>query len=320
MKSRNWSIRSKIIAMVAVPLSAVLALWVFATTVTAGPALNLIEARDSVVKLGEPGLRLISQLQRERHFSAIYQGTARPSKTELTRERSTTDQIIEEFRRSAGEAEPNDEVRARVTELLAELDGLPQIRQEVDDRKRSYFYSVQDFDRIIDATFEVSRTAAVFIQGRVDRESRGLISAFRGLEYLSRIDALLAGANAQGRIDAAVREQIILSIGTADYLISSGVEDMPERSQGEYASLITHSSFVELDILKKKMLAQGYVGGPPPVSGMDWQPTYDYVAQELRSFGMRVVDEIAEDATPLAIDIIARLIAAALLGLVTLSP
>ncbi|SDT68821.1 sensor histidine kinase [Actinoplanes derwentensis] len=318
MKSRNWSIRSKIIAMVAVPLTAVLALWVFATVVTAGPAINLIEARDSVAKLGEPGLRLISQLQRERHFSAIYQGTTRPAKTELARERSTTDQIIAEFQRSAGDAEPNEEVAARVKDLLVEIDKLPVARQEVDERTRSYFYTVQNYDRIIDAAFDVSRTAAVFFNERVDRESRGLISAFRGLEHLSRIDALLAGANAQGRIDAAVREQIILSIGTADYLISSGVADLPEEAQGDYSKLITDSSFVELDILKKKMLAQGYVGGPPPVAGVEWQATYDYVAQELRSFGMRVVDEISEDATPLAIDIIARLVAAALLGMVAL--
>ncbi|GAA1603860.1 nitrate- and nitrite sensing domain-containing protein [Actinoplanes couchii] len=304
--------------MVAVPLTAVLALWVFATVVTAGPAINLIEARDSVVKLGEPGFRLISQLQRERHFSAIYQATTRPAKPELDRERSTTDQIIAEFRRSAGDAEPNEEVAARVKGLLAEIGQLPKIRAEVDERKRSYFYTVQSYDRIIDAAFDVSRTAAVFFHERVDRESRGLISAFRGLEHLSRIDALLAGANAEGRIDAAVRDQVILSIGTADYLIGSGVADLPEEAQGDYSRLITNSSFIELDILKKKMLAQGYVGGAPPVAGEDWQPTYDYVAQELRSFGMRVVDEISEDATPLAIDIVARLVAAALLGLVAL--
>ncbi|HWS32649.1 MAG TPA: nitrate- and nitrite sensing domain-containing protein [Actinoplanes sp.] len=318
MKSRNWSIRSKIIAMVAVPLTAVVALWAFATVVTAGPAANLIEARDAVAKLGEPGLRLISQLQRERHFSAIYLGTTRPAKTELDRERSTTDQIVAEFRRSAEEAEPNDEVAARVRDLLVQVDKLPVIRQEVDERKRSYFYTVQDFDRMIDSAFDVSRSAAVFFNERVDRESRGLISAFRGLEYLSRIDALLAGANAQGRVDAAVRDQIILSIGTADYLISSGVADLPESAQGDYSKLITDSSFVELDILKKKLLAQGYVGGAPPVDGVQWQATYDYVAQELRSFGMRVVDESSEDAVPFAIDIIARLVVAALLGLVAL--
>ena len=56
MRSHNWSIRSKIIAMVAVPLSALLALWIFATVVTSGPALTLLSARDAVNRLGDPGL------------------------------------------------------------------------------------------------------------------------------------------------------------------------------------------------------------------------------------------------------------------------
>ena len=37
MNTRNWSIRSKIIALVAVPMAALLALWIFATTLTARP-------------------------------------------------------------------------------------------------------------------------------------------------------------------------------------------------------------------------------------------------------------------------------------------
>ncbi len=36
MTTRNWSIRTKIVALVAVPLVALLALWVFATVLTVG--------------------------------------------------------------------------------------------------------------------------------------------------------------------------------------------------------------------------------------------------------------------------------------------
>ncbi|GAA4925277.1 nitrate- and nitrite sensing domain-containing protein [Actinoplanes utahensis] len=305
--------------MVAVPLSALLALWIFATTVTAGPAINLLEARDAVVKLGEPGLRLISQLQRERHFSAIYESAVRPARTELARERGATDQIVAEFRQAAAAADANEEVKARVDDMLRLLGSeLPGIRQQVDKRDTGYYESVQDFSRIIDSAFEVSRTAAVFFYERVDRESRGLIAAYRGLEYLSRIDALLGGATAEGRIDAQTRKELIACIGAADYLIASGVADMPEESQGDYARLITNSTFIKLDELKNKLLTTSYVNGPPPVDGVEWQSTYDYVAGELQSFGDRVVGEIAEDATPLAIEIIARLVAAALLGLAAL--
>src|ERR1044071_1742471 len=91
MRSRNWSIRSKIIAMVAVPLIALLALWIFATTATAGPAIDLLNARDAVHRLGDPGLQLIAQLQRERHFSAIYLSARKSPLTDLTAQRAATD-------------------------------------------------------------------------------------------------------------------------------------------------------------------------------------------------------------------------------------
>ena len=55
MRTRNWSIRSKIVALVAVPLAALLALWIFATTLTAGPAFNLLSARTLLDSVGNPG-------------------------------------------------------------------------------------------------------------------------------------------------------------------------------------------------------------------------------------------------------------------------
>lgn len=315
MRSRNWSIRSKIIAMVAVPLSALLAIWIFATAVTAGPAFTLLNARDAVQRLGDPGLRLIAQLQRERHFSVIYQGTTRPARTELSRERETTDRIIEEFRQAAVDAEMTDDLRVQVTDFLVKIDDLGPVRQEVDERKTSYLYLAQRYDAIIEQAFDVSRTAAVFFDERVDREVRGLIAAYRGLEYLSRVDALLAGANAGGQIDTKTREILIEYIGIERFLLGSGVADMPESSQDDYARLIIHPTFIDLDILQNKLLAQNYVGGAPPVSGTEWQQAYDYVSQELRLFGQRTIAQVSKDAAPFAVEILGRLGLAALLGL-----
>ncbi|MFC4072180.1 nitrate- and nitrite sensing domain-containing protein [Actinoplanes subglobosus] len=318
MRSRNWSIRSKIIAMVAVPLSALLAIWIFATVVTAGPAFTLLNARDAVQKLGDPGMRLIAQLQRERHFSAIYQATTRPAKTELGRERDTTDQIVAEFRSAAADAEMTEDLRVEVDEFLIKIDELVPLRQEVDERRTSFLYLAQKYDSIIELAFDVSRTAAVFFHERVDREVRGVIATFRGLEYLSRIDALLAGANAGGRIDNKTRETLIEYIGVERYLLRAGVADLPESSQDDYARLVIHPTFIDLDILQNKLLAQNYAGGAPPVSGTEWQHAYDYAAQELRLFGERTISQVSKDATPFAVDILGKLGLAALLGLIAL--
>ncbi|BAL86246.1 putative sensor-like histidine kinase [Actinoplanes missouriensis 431] len=317
MRSRNWSIRSKITAMVAVPLAALLALWIFATVVTAGPALNLIEARDAVHKLGNPGLQLIAQLQRERHFSAIYVSAAKPTATDLNRERAATDEAATTFRRAVAEADLTESVRTRVDEMLALLDELPETRAGIDDRLiKDVLPVVRDFSAVIDAAFEVSATAAIFFHERVDREVRGLIDALKGLEHLSRVDAMLAGANAAGYIHAINRGILIEDIANSRYLLKSGVEDMPESARGDYSRVITSPAFVDLDIMQNSLIGDSYAGGPPPVSGESWQPTYDRTNAELSDFVLRSVDEVAEDAVPLAASVLLRLGIAGLLGLV----
>ena len=72
MKTRNWSIRSKIIALVAVPLTALLALWIFATSLTAGPAFNLLSAQTLLDTVGRPGEVLVGELQHERRLSVVF--------------------------------------------------------------------------------------------------------------------------------------------------------------------------------------------------------------------------------------------------------
>src|ERR1044071_4887289 len=72
MRTRNWSIRSKIIALVAVPLTALLALWIFATALTAGPALNLLSADTLLDRVGHPGAVLVGELQLERRRSVEF--------------------------------------------------------------------------------------------------------------------------------------------------------------------------------------------------------------------------------------------------------
>ncbi|MET8466718.1 nitrate- and nitrite sensing domain-containing protein, partial [Micromonospora zamorensis] len=71
MRTRDWPIRSKLTALVVAPVSALLALWIFATTLTFGPALNLLSARTLLYDLGRPGEAVVTELQRERRLSVV---------------------------------------------------------------------------------------------------------------------------------------------------------------------------------------------------------------------------------------------------------
>ncbi|MFC7532598.1 nitrate- and nitrite sensing domain-containing protein [Actinoplanes sp. GCM10030250] len=318
MRSRNWSIRSKIIAMVAVPLSALLALWIFATVVTSGPALTLLSARDAVHRLGDPGLQLIMQLQRERHFAAAYIAARRSTLDDLNKQRAATDEAVSGFRSAAGTTDMNESVRADVAALESHLSELATVRSRIDVRDMDVLSQIKYFNDAIDAGFDVSRTAAVFFHERVDKEVRGVISAFRGQEYLSRADALMAGAAAAGRIDAVSRANLVEYLSTSRYLLGAGVADMPVPVQGDFAKLLMSTTFLELTHMQNILIGDNYVGGPTPISGSQWQPVYDKATQDLTAFELRAVEQIAQDATPLAISVLLRLAVAGLLGLVAL--
>ncbi|WP_436522991.1 nitrate- and nitrite sensing domain-containing protein [Actinoplanes sp. HUAS TT8] len=317
MRSRNWSIRSKIIAMVAVPLAALLALWVFATAATAGPAMDLLNARDAVHRLGDPGLQLIAQLQRERHFSAVYLSAGRKTPAaDLTTQRAATDQAINGFRSALPGLDMSEDLKARTDAMLTGLATVEKLRARVDAHDVDVLNMMTAYNDAVDAGFDVSATAAVFFHEKVDREVRGLITGYRGQEYLSRVDALLAAANAAGRIDQKSRGELIENVATSRYLLSTGVRDMPQQAQGDYARLITGSSFIQLDIMQNQLIDQSYSGGAPPVSGSEWQATYDEVSSGLRAFELRAVDEVASDATPLAVNVFLWLGLAAVVGLI----
>src|SRR4051794_5701658 len=102
MKTRNWSIRSKIVALVAVPLTALFALWIFATALTAGPAVNLLSARTLLDTVGNPGEVLVGDLQRERRLSVEFMSVPDASPDRLTAQRAATDRAAATFRRLAG--------------------------------------------------------------------------------------------------------------------------------------------------------------------------------------------------------------------------
>src|SRR5215207_4486640 len=117
MRTRNWSIRSKIIALVAVPLTALLALWIFATSLTAGPAFNLLSAQTLLDTVGRPGEVLVGELQHERRLSVVYlSGTEGAVTPALITQRAATDRAITDFRRSAG----SDDAQSAANQTLRE--------------------------------------------------------------------------------------------------------------------------------------------------------------------------------------------------------
>ena len=322
MKSRQWSIRSKIIALITVPLVALLALWTFATVLTAGPALNLLSARTLVTKIGNPGQVLVAELQRERRLSVQYLSTTGTVPDALTTQRAATDRAAGDFRQSAGSDDVRSKAKpgllARLDQLFVELNTLPSQRVHIDLRETDPIGAQGIFNEMMDAAFEMFASSATFGDEGVDREIGGLSTVGRGQEYLSRVDSLLAGATVAGKFDEASRTEMMQDIGIGRFLLRQGVDDLPAGQRTAYEKLSQNSSFVQLSRSMDTLVAQARPGVVSPVSGTAWHAAYATSALQLRDFELAAIADLASRTTPIAVRILVRLALAGTLGLIAL--
>ena len=322
MRSRNWSIRSKIIALTTVPLTALLALWLFATALTAGPAFSLLSARTLLSEVGDPGQVLVGQLQRERRLSVEYLSGGGSVPAGLVQQRTATDRAAADFRRSAGgddaQGAASDALQTRLVQLLTELDNLPGQRDHIDRRELDPVGAQGIYNSAVDAGFRVFAAMAVYNDEGIDREIRGLTSIGRGHEYLSRVDSLLAGASVAGEVSDDVRGELAQDVGTGRFLMADGVDNLPLENRAAYDRMSSTLPFTEIRRMQDEVVAQSKAGSVSPVSAASWQPQYDAAAQQLRQFEISVSAAVADRTTPLAVTILVRLGLAAVVGLLAL--
>jgi signal transduction histidine kinase len=322
MRTRNWSIRTKIIALVTVPLVAFLALWIFATTLTAGPAFNLLHARTLVDQVGSPGIDLVGQLQRERLFSVEYLAGAGTESKALTDQREATDRVAAQFRTMAGghavQNAANDALRNRIAAIFTELDSLTGNRDHIDRREIDAVGAQNFYNKVIDSAFKVFAACATFNDESIDRELKALTTVGNGEEYLGRVDSLVAGATAAGSLNADMRNELLQDVGTARYLLDQGIDDMTSSERAEWVQLSAGPGYLRLNHLLDQLVQDSKVDAPPPVASSVYRPTYVAVGQQVREFEDRATDSLAKRATPLAVSVLVRLALAAVLGLLAL--
>src|SRR2546430_13216281 len=127
MSARSWSIRSRLVAVLLVPLITLTALWAFTAYVTLGSGLNLynVNALAAVSKKGETAMRAV---QVERRDSVIYLGDQQADRAQLDRARKDTDKAVTDFRDAVQDGGVQGAASAQLRQLMSdELSSLGQL-------------------------------------------------------------------------------------------------------------------------------------------------------------------------------------------------
>ncbi|MFG2064238.1 nitrate- and nitrite sensing domain-containing protein [Micromonospora sp. NPDC048871] len=328
MNTRDWPIRSKLTALVVVPVTALLALWIFATTLTFGPALDLLSARTLLYDLGRPGETVVAELQRERRLSVVHLASSRADCAKqsagcvvpaLGEQRDRTDVAVEQLRRRvAGEKfreAAGELLEARLDRLLDRLAGLPAGRAAIDRRELDRIGAVGLYSDLVSAAFHTFEALANLPDQNLNREARALTDLGRSRELLGQTDALLAGALAAGGFAKGEHTMLVQSIGNQWFLIQSAVADLPGPEQAAYQRLAEQEGFGRLRAMQDELIAAG-PAGRITVDARAWQSGYDTVQQSLRDFELTQADGLADRSVPIAVSILARLAGAGVLGLI----
>ncbi|MCM0678660.1 nitrate- and nitrite sensing domain-containing protein, partial [Micromonospora phytophila] len=319
MNTRDWPIRSKLTALVVVPVTALLALWIFATTLTFGPALDLLAARTLLYDLGRPGETVVAELQWERRLSVVQlagEGAPAPG---LAEQRQRTDLAIAELRRRIDGEElrdaASDLLDARLDQLVTALEALPAGRGFIDRREVDRAGAVGLYSGMIGSAFQAFSAMANLPDQGLNREALAVTALGRSRELLGQTDALLAGAFTAGRYAEGEHTQLVQTIANQRFLVESAVADLPEAERTAYQRLTEQEAFGRLRTMQDA-LVRAETSMRPPVDPVDWQADYDAVRQTLRDFELAQAEGLADRSVPTAVRVLVRLAAAGVLGLV----
>ncbi|HEV7931709.1 MAG TPA: nitrate- and nitrite sensing domain-containing protein [Actinomadura sp.] len=296
------------------------ALWAFAAWVTLRDGLNLLWVSTIDSDATRPGVALVTELQRERRLSLIYLGSRdRQHAAALTLQRERTDKAHARFRRLAGGSAisraASDDLQTRIKQSFVRLNDLPSGRKNIDSQLVDRGTAIRTFDDIVDIIFRIYGYAASLGDESTARDGRTLIGLTRAKEILSREDALLAGAMADGRFAEGEQAQFVQLMGAQRLLHNEAAAELREPDRRRYDQVVKGAEFTRFRALEGRVAQATRPGARLPVAAAQWQAAIDPVMADLEGVVLAGGEGVVERATPGAVWTIIRLLLAGGLGL-----
>ncbi|GAA1603432.1 sensor histidine kinase [Actinoplanes couchii] len=316
---RTRSIRSKIIALVSVPVAAMVALWIFATIVTVGPAYRLLSTQSLVESLSAPGWNLLLQTQKERRLSIEFLADRDSGTTALAAQRVSTDQAVALWQANVAKDEiqrqASDTFRPLLNDVVTATEGLAGIRARIDARQVDPAEAREYFTAIPDGVIHAFNQAAAFGDEATDNEIRALVLVGRGHEQLSRADAVLVEAFATGELSVTNRVAVFEALSASRVLLRQAATELSAPSTTEFTTTRNGTAMQNLEAAEDTLLRSARAGQPVPITEASWRSTFEAGADALFAFQAAPAGRLGEMARPKAVTLLSQLAGAGVVGL-----
>ncbi|MER5973883.1 ATP-binding protein [Streptomyces sp. NPDC002055] len=264
-----------------IPTAALLGLWTFAMVTMTGDLRALIRLQGVYEQFGTPVDTAVGQIQIERRLSAEYLGARNGTMrvADLTKQQRRTDEAVRAMRSALGHPERVEGLTERQSSSLGAMvdavDGLPALRERVIDRKVSWDHAVDGYTEMVEPTFAVQSSLTALQAGHLAREAQVVVELVRVREFVSREDALVAGARAAGRFDARQYHELTATIEDRRVFQRTYVPALPEDSRTMFDTFERSRSYRSLTAAEDTLLTVGRERAGRAVAVNSWRTTTD---------------------------------------------
>ncbi|MFF0064286.1 nitrate- and nitrite sensing domain-containing protein [Streptomyces sp. NPDC005279] len=283
---RRWgrpTIRGRIVTLTVIPVIALMALWTFAMVSVTGDLRALIRVQSVYEDFGTPVDTAVGQIQIERRLTAEYLGAGRndgpATVAALTGQQRSTDKAVGAMRDAIGDRERRADLTERqgqsLDEMAAAVDGLEDLRGRVLDRAISWEDAVDAYTALVQPTFDVQSTLTALQAGQLAREGQVVVELVRVREFVSREDALVAGARAAGSLTDRQYDALTATIEDRRVFHRTYVPDLPDDSRKLFTDFEASAEYRALTAGEDALLRAGASGAGRAMAADSWRTTTD---------------------------------------------
>ncbi|MFJ3305492.1 nitrate- and nitrite sensing domain-containing protein [Streptomyces sp. NPDC086549] len=236
---RHTTVRTRIVALALAPVVALMALWSFAMVSVTGELRALIRLQAVYEDFGTPVDTAVGQIQIERRLSAAYLGAAHDTSAagNLLAQQRRTDRAVSAMRdaiQGSDRSRLSDRQRTTLDAMLKATDGLDELRERVLSRKITWDRAVTEYSAVVEPGFDVESALTALQAGQLAREAQVVVELVRVREYVSREDALVAGARAAGTLTDRQYDTLTATIEDRRVFERTYVPDLPSDSRAPF--------------------------------------------------------------------------------------
>ncbi|WP_181799156.1 sensor histidine kinase [Kitasatospora acidiphila] len=323
MRLRSSSIRAKIIALLLVPIVALVGLWAYATLVTTSDFWQQLNVASSYRTFGAPVDAVARDLQLERRAAVLR--LARPAASgvqdDYLKAQQTTDQDVAALQRtfngSSGSQLGKTE-RTRLQDFLKSLGNLPGLRGQVGQDSFSWEYAISSYSDLLKPAFEF-RTAFLSRQtGQLPRQGMVLVELSRAREMLSQEDAAMEGLLNTDTPGALDYQAVIDPMHDQQALYEIYINELDQPDLGYYQSLNSGDNWMNLNLAEREFQSASPSEAAHFISETRWSGAVTPLLSDLYNENTKLAAALGEQARAYAMGVLWRGVIAGIAGLLAI--